>query len=160
MNAKLKSSKKPNHANKHTSLVVTVIIGIISLGQLALLVVNSVNAIGVYRSLDNYRRLQEKQISKVIEMCSTSMANGISHNDDVTRRILVYYADRLGNDMPAKINMQYLKDFSLSYCRAAEFALYGVEDIDQRPFSTNDFLYVVSESPRTVTSESFNHIKW
>lgn len=160
MESKSKTKNESKHASNKVLLGAIIATSIIFVVQCIFLIINGVNAINANIGLNNYRELQERQISKVIEMCNTSIANGISYNDDVIRKVFMYFASGSGDNAPAKINQQYLKDISLSYCRAAEFALYGVEDIDQRPFSTSDFLYGMDESPRRVTSESFDHIRW
>ena len=134
-------------------LLVISIVQIVAILVLGILLIRDTVALG------NYRDLQKKQIAKVTEECNSKISNGMNASEDLTRRVIRTLAKVIDSD-PDKLEYIYLRDLSMGYCRASEFVLKGIQDINGRGFIRGDYLFGTGDVPRQITSETFKDIQW
>lgn len=110
-------------------------------------------------ALGNYRNLQNEQITKVIENCNNKILNGMNEKEDLTRKMVRKLADAMGSDTD-KLELMYLRDLSMSYCRASEFVLQGIQGVNDRDLTQGDYLFGAGDTPRQIAPEVFKNIQW
>ena len=125
--------------------------------QLIFLIIVGINTALDYISLNKYKDLYNKQISKVITDCNSAIANGISKNESSIKDWVEFSATIFKED-PVKEREAYLRLLSLSHCRASEFVLLGKNNIYNRTFSSGDYIFGTGEAPRAVSSETFKDL--